>query len=183
MALARKAFHASGAIIAAIYGFTPVSGTFAAVALGALALALALLDLARRRDRAIDERFRAMFGVILDPKDHRGFNGSTLYFAGCAVAVAFFPRAVACAAVGALALGDPAAAIVGSSVRSPRLGRVSLAGSAACFTAAALACLPFVEPPRALLGGAVATAAEALAGSKLDNLAIPVAVAAALQLL
>jgi dolichol kinase len=183
MPLARKAFHASGVIIPALYGFAPIGKAFAATALAGIAIALGILDLARRGDRAIDERFRAIFGAILDPKDHRGFNGSTLYFAGCALAVALFPREVACAAVGALALGDPAAAIVGSSVRSPRLGRVSLAGSAACFAAAALACMPFVEPPRALLGGAVATVAEALSGSKLDNLAIPVAVASALRLL
>jgi len=183
VAHARKLFHASGILIALVYGFTPLPRAAAGGILGGIAVLLAALDLARRRYRAIDELFRASFAPILDTKDFRGLNGSTLYFGGCAIAVALFPRDPACAGVMALALGDPAAAVIGSSVRSPRLGRVSLAGSAACAAFAAGGCALFVTPARALLGGVVAAAVEALSGSKLDNAAIPVAVAAALHLL
>jgi len=181
--LARKAFHLAGAVIPAAYALTAMPRALAAGVLGGLALLLLLADALCRLSPRFDALFRATFRAILDPKDFIGLNGSTLYFAGCALAVALFPRPVACAAVLALALGDPLAAIVGSSVRSPRLGRVSLAGSLVCLAVATAACALFVGWPRAPMGGAAAALAEALSGRKLDNLTIPLAVAAALHLL
>ena len=121
--------------------------------------------------------------ITIDPKDARGLNGSTLYFGGCALTVALFAREPASAGLFALSLGDPAAAVVGGSVPSPRRGRVSLAGSLACLLASAAATWTILPLPRALLAGAVASVVEAVAGSKLDNLAIPVSVAAALAVL
>ena len=151
----------------------------AAALLGGAALLLLALDVARARSPAVQALFARSFRGILDPKDAPGLNGSTLYFGGCAVAAVLFPRDAACAGILALALGDPMAAVVGGSVRSPRIGRVSLAGSGACFVAALLACRIFSPWPAALAGGAAATALEALAGSKLDNFCIPIGAAAA----
>jgi dolichol kinase len=92
--------------------------------------------------------------------------------------VALFPADPASVGLLALALGDPSAAIVGTYVRSPRWGRVSLAGSVACLVAASLSASVFVPWwPAAVAAGAAAAAIEALAGSKLDNLAIPLGVA------
>ncbi|MGH7162073.1 MAG: hypothetical protein ACREID_01210 [Planctomycetota bacterium] len=179
----RKVFHLSGVGIVLVYRAADLSRPVAAGVLAGIALALLLLDLLRVINPAIQERFRAMFGLILDPKDLQGLNGSTLYLGGCALAVALFPMDAACGGILALAVGDPCAAIVGSSVRSPRLGRVSLAGTGACLLAAAAACWTIVTPPKALVGGAVAAAVEAVAGSKLDNLAIPLGVALALHVL
>jgi phytol kinase len=115
--------------------------------------------------------------LILDDKDMRGLNGSTLYFGGCALAVALFPKEPACAGILALAFGDPLAAIVGSAVRSPRWRGASVAGSSACLVAATLAARCYFPWPIALLGGATATVLEALAGSKVDNFAIPLGTA------
>ena len=64
-----------------------------------------------------------------------------------------------------------------------RRGRVSLAGSLACFVVSSAAAWAILPLPRALLGGCVAAIVEAVAGSKLDNFAIPVSVAAALTVL
>ncbi|MGQ0615038.1 MAG: diacylglycerol/polyprenol kinase family protein [Planctomycetaceae bacterium] len=181
--LARKAYHISGAIIPAVYASTGIPRAVVAGILGGLALLLLAADFGRRLSSRFDALFRASFRAILDPKDFIGVNGSTLYFAGCALAAALFPKAIACAAILSLALGDPLAALIGTSVRSPRFGRVSLAGSLACLCAATASCAFFVGWPRALLGGVAATLAEALSGSKLDNLTLPLAVAAALRLL
>jgi dolichol kinase len=183
MHLLRKLFHATGVVIVLAYHGLDLSRPLVAGVLGGITLLLALLDLWRARSPEVQERFQALFRVLLDPKDTRGLNGSTLYFAGCTLTAALFAQPVACAGILALALGDPAAAIVGSSVRSPRRGRVSLAGSAACFVAASAGCAFFVPLPSALVGGLAATALEAFAGSKLDNLAIPVGTAAVLGLL
>jgi dolichol kinase len=180
--LARKAFHASGIVIVALYRILGVPREAASWILVALVAALAAVDFARSRLPAVQALFATSFRAILDPKDMRGLNGSTLYFAGCGLTVALFPPDVACAGILALALGDSSAAIVGASVRSPRFGRVSLAGSLACFAAALLGCALFVPLPRAVLGGVAAAVIEAAAGTKLDNLVIPVGAALAMHL-
>ncbi len=171
--LPRKIWHASGALVVVAYVGLGVPRPVAALLLLGIAAFLLLLDLARHRSPFVQELFRRNFRLILDEKDMRGLNGSTLYFGGCALAATFFERDPACGGILALALGDPAAALVGSSVRSPRWGRVSLAGSAACLVAATLGARLFFPWPPALAAGAAAALLEAFAGSKLDNLAIP----------
>jgi dolichol kinase len=181
--LPRKIWHASGAIIVLLYrGLGMARPLAAGILLGITAFLLAL-DFLRPRWPALQKLFRRKLSLILDPKDMRGLNGSTLYFGGCALAVALFPPGHACAGILALAFGDPAAALVGSSIRSPRWGRVSLAGTAACFAAATLGCRIFVPWPAAVAGGIAAALLEAFAGSKLDNLAIPLGTALLLTLL
>jgi dolichol kinase len=176
--LARKLFHASGIVfVLAYWGLGPGGRTLMAGLLwGGVALLL-LLDLLRSRMPALQASFQAAFRLLLDPKDARGLNGSTLYFGGCAMAVTLTPAAPACGGILALALGDPLAAIVGSSVRSPRWKKTSLAGSTACFAAALFACRLFAPWQAAFAGAATATVLEAVSGAKLDNFAIPVGVA------
>lgn len=173
----RKIWHASGALVVLVYRGLDVARPVAAGVLIGIAAALLLLDLARHTVPAIQDLFRRKLRLILDEKDLRGLNGSTLYFGGCALAVALSPPDAASGGILALAFGDPAAAIFGSYVRSPRWGRVSVAGSLACLAVATLAARVFVPWPTAIGGGVAATALEALAGSKLDNLFIPVGTA------
>ncbi len=183
MHLKRKLFHATGIVIVLIYRGTEIDRMTAIWILWWIVGALLLLDILRASYPAVQERFLAAFSHILDKKDHRGLNGSTLYFAGCTLAITLFNQDAACGGILALALGDPAAAIIGSSIKSPKRGNVSLAGSGACFVFATAACLIFFALPHALAGGAAAVVLEALSGAKLDNLTIPVGVAAVLQLL
>ena len=180
--LPRKLWHASGGLVVAVYVGLGVTRPLAAgILLGITGLLLAL-DLARHRSPALQALFRRNLSLILDEKDMRGLNGSTLYFGGCALAVTLFPKDAACGGILALAFGDPSAAIVGTYVRSPRRGRVSLAGSTACLVAATLAARLFFPWPPALAAGAAAALLEAFAGSKLDNLAIPLATSLVLSL-
>ena len=181
--VSRKLFHATGVVIPVVYLWTGWERWIVATILGAIFLVLLILDGVRHRFPAFEERFQGAFRLLLDPKDSSGLNGSTLYFGGCALTVALFAPAQAATGLFALSLGDPAAAVVGGSVRSPRRGRVSLAGSLACFAVSAAAAWAILPLPRALLAGGVAAVVEAVAGSKLDNFAIPVGVAAALTLL
>jgi dolichol kinase len=180
--LPRKIWHATGALVVVVYDGFAVSRPLAAGLLLGIAGLLLVLDLARHRSPGLESLFRRKLRLILDEKDLKGLNGSTLYFGGCALAVALFPREPACAGILALALADPAAALVGTSVRSPRLGRVSLAGSLACLAVATLAARWYFPWPIALLGGCAATLLEALAGSKLDNLCIPLGTSLVLHL-
>jgi len=175
--LPRKIWHASGALLVLLYDGLDLPRSLVAGALLALVALLLLLDLARSRIPALQELFRRNVRLILDEKDLQGLNGSTLYFGGCALAATLFPQPVACAGILALALGDPSAAIVGSNVRSPRWGRVSLAGSLACLVVAMLAARIYCPWGPALAAGAAAMLLEAFSGSKLDNLTIPVGTA------
>jgi dolichol kinase len=180
--LPRKIWHASGGLAVAIYvGLDLTRPVAAGLLLGIAALLLAL-DIARHRAPVVQGLFRRNFSRILDEKDMRGLNGSTLYFGGCALAVTLFPRDAACGGILALALGDPSAAIFGTYVRSPRWGRVSLAGTTACLVAATLGARLFFPWPPALAAGAAAALLEAFAGSKLDNLAIPFGTALVLSI-
>ena len=175
--LPRKIWHASGILVVVVYEVFDVPRPVGAAILFGIALFLLGFDVLRHRSPALQDLFRRKLGVILDEKDMKGLNGSTLYFGGCAFAVALCPKDAACAGIFALAFGDPAAAIVGSSVKSPRWRRVSLAGSTACLVTATLAVRWYFPWPIALLGGIAATALEAFSGSKLDNFAIPVGTA------
>jgi dolichol kinase len=175
--LPRKIWHASGVLIVLIYRGLDVPRPVGAGILLGITLCLLIIDLLRPRWPALEALFRRKLSLILDEKDLRGLNGSTLYFGGCGLAVALFREDPASAGILALVLGDPAAAIVGSSVRSPRWGTKSLAGSATCFAVATLAARVFVPWPVALAGGAAAMLLEAFAGSKLDNLVIPLGTA------
>lgn len=180
--LPRKIWHASGALIVLIYEGLHVQRPLAAALLLGVAAILLFFDFGRHRSPALQDLFRRKLHLILDDKDLRGLNGSTLYFTGCALAVAFFPKDAACAGILALAFADPCAAIVGTYVRSPRRGRVSLAGSTACLVVATLVARLYFPWPVALAGGAAATLLEAFAGSKLDNFVIPLGTALVLSL-
>jgi dolichol kinase len=171
--LARKIWHASGVIFVLIYEGLDLSRPLAAgLLLGATALLL-LLDVLRHRFERIQGLFREKLHLILDEKDLPGLNGATLYWGGCGLAIALFPKEPACGGILALALGDSMAAIIGSRVRSPRWGRVSVAGSGACLVAATLAARWYFPWPVAVAGGVTAAALEAFSGTKLDNTTIP----------
>ncbi|MHC4408616.1 MAG: diacylglycerol/polyprenol kinase family protein [Planctomycetota bacterium] len=177
---ARKLFHAVGVVIVAIYWWGPFSQLQTSAVLAGIAIALGVFDLVRARNPAIQALFFRWMGAITAEKDRNGWNGSTLYFTGCALTVWLFDKPLACAGILCLALGDSLAAVVGMSVKSPQWRNCSVAGSMTCFIVCTAACWPFVGFPAALVGGAAATLLEALAGTKLDNLLIPVGSAAAL---
>lgn len=180
---ARKIFHSTGVIIVLLYQGLDIDRTLGAILLWVCVGALALLDLLRARLPGLQELFVKALGKLLEPKDERGLNSSTLYFAGCAAAVTFFPRDPACAGILALALGDSMAAIVGTSIRSPRLGSGSVAGSTACLVAATLVSWIFFPFWKSAVAGLAATVLEGASGSQLDNLTMPIGVAAVLHLL
>ena len=181
MHISRKLFHASGLVIVVLWTWLDVPRVTMAVILTAIALGSALVDVWRHRSPALQARFEKAFGRILDEKDLSGLNGTTLYFLGCALAAWITSVPAAKAGIVALAVGDSLAAIIGSSVRSPRWGRISVAGTGACFVAATLGARVWFAWPPALAAGAAAAVLEAFSGSKLDNLSIPVGAALVLE--
>ena len=183
MHLSRKLFHSTGIVIVLLYRGLDIDRTLGAALLWGCVGLLGLLDVLRARWPALQALFLKSIKWIVDKKDERGFNSSTLYFAGCAAAVTLFPPDEASAGILALALGDSMAAIVGSTIKSPRRGNVSLAGTLACAAATTGVTLLWFPLWQAVLAGVLAAVLEAVSGSKFDNLTMPVGVGALLYFL
>ncbi|MBD3221115.1 hypothetical protein GF314_07700 [bacterium] len=126
---------------------------------------------------------RLLPGVYRD-REPLGLSGATFLTIGYLAAVWLFPPPAAAGGILALAVGDPAAAVVGRwyGARTGRPGK-TWAGSVAC----CVACIPalwLLSPfglPAAAAGGAMAALVERRAGP-LDNVLVPVAVAMLLNL-
>lgn len=126
---------------------------------------------------------RLLPGVYRDPEPF-GISGATFLTLGYLLAVFLFPREAAAGGILALAVGDPAAAIVGRwyAGRTGHRGK-SWAGSLACCVACipVIVALPWYDLPAAAAAGAMAALVERR-GGPLDNVLVPVAVAMLLNL-
>jgi dolichol kinase len=146
-----------------------------ALALTGSMLAVALTaDAVRLRPDARTALDRRLPGVFR-PNETGRPSGASLLAAGYLAAVLFLPAEAAAAGILALAVGDPAAAVVGRwyGTRAEVTGK-TWAGSLACFLGAAGAmwCLPSLGASAAVAGGAMAALVERRAGP-LDNVVLP----------
>ena len=112
-------------------------------------------------------------------------RGALLFYVGVFVAFQLFPMSIAAAATAVLAAGDSVSTVVGRSWGRHKLPinrDKSWEGSAAFFIGALFVLMFFVNPLKALMAAAAATAVEA-APRMDDNLTIPLATGLALLLL
>jgi dolichol kinase len=145
-----------------------------------LAATALLFEGARRSRPSLNAALaRWSFGA-LRPAENSAVTGATLLALGYAATWLIAPPAIAAPALVVAAVADPAAALVGRWA-VPAGGRKTAAGSAGAFAAAAtvLAALG-VGWRGTLAAAATATLAERLNGRGVDNVAIPLATAAAL---
>lgn len=150
-----------------------------ALLLTLVATALVLEGLRRRRPSLNATLSRWSFGA-LRPAENSGLTGATLLALGYAGTWLLAPPAMAAPAMIVVAVADPAAAAVGR-MAVPAGGRKTLAGSAGAFTAAAAVLAACGSGWRGALAAAAAAAlAERIPGRGVDNVAIPLATAAAL---
>ncbi|MGQ0712620.1 MAG: hypothetical protein ACT4PJ_02690 [Gemmatimonadaceae bacterium] len=106
----------------------------------ALAWALVVavvVEIARARSDRARSFFNARVRGLLRAHETGGLSGATWLIVALLVAAVVFPRDVAIAAMGAVAVGDAAAAIIGRALAAPGNQRKSLGGSVACFAASA----------------------------------------------
>lgn len=129
--------------------------------------------------------YQNTFGPILRPEEQDRLPGAFWFLAGTAISSVCFELDVGRYAVLCLSYADPMAALVGSSIKSPRLcGTATLAGCTGCFlTASAIGWSLLPDDTFAIGVGALAcTVAESLPIGN-DNLLIPIVTASAVQLL
>ncbi len=153
--------------------------SLAAGLFGALLLVAAGLETARLRSPRARALLDRLAGGAFRPSEARAVSGATALAAGYALVWWLFPARVAVAAILVAAVGDPAAALVGSRAAQGR--SKSWAGSAACACAAVLVLLLVgTRPAVALVAAAVAAAAERAPWGAADNLTVPLATGVAL---
>jgi dolichol kinase len=180
----RRLFHVTnGVVVVLVMEAVPIATRTAVIVLGAVCLALGLLDVIRLTNRGMNRRFFRLFSFLASPREARGVASSTWYAIGVVLTLLVFPRQEALAGILVLALADPVAGFVGRIWGRHRLGRGTWEGTLS-FTAVAFLALLLYVPWWAALGTALATAwVEQVPWSLDDNLVIPPTVAALLLLL
>ena len=179
--LLRNALHLGTGVAAPWILFVPRIWALAGLLL-ALAVTLGV-DFGRRHPgfrQTIDTCLPGVFRT----DERAGVSGASLLAAGYLLAAAVFPAPAAAGGILALAVGDPAAAVVGRwySARHKLEGKTWV-GSLACFgsTWLVLWALPPWSATVAMAGAAMTALIERRTG-RLDNLLIPAGVAMLLNL-
>ena len=172
----------------------PVAGIFAPwggmlIAVGVLAAGSLALDLVRFRVPWLNRLFIRWLSPLLKREEARRLTGSAYMLIAAFIAFLFFDRDVAVLALLFLALGDPAAALVGRRTPGPRLLGKSPGGTAA-FLAVALLMVAVLAGTNTvdyhwglLVGAVIAGLVELMPLQLDDNLTIPLISGAAMQLL
>ena len=172
----------------------PVAGIFApehgmVIALAVLAAGGLLLDLLRFRIIWLNQVFLRWFAPLLKPEEGHRITGATYMLIAALIVFYFFGTTIAVAAMMFLALGDPAAALVGRRTPGPRIWGKSPGGTAA-FVAVALLVVAVLGGTGAvdyhwgLLAGAAVAGLVELAPLRLDdNLTVPLVAGAAMHFL
>ena len=172
----------------------PVAGIFApedgmVIALAVLAAGGLSLDLLRFRISWLNQVFLRWLAPLLKPEEGHRITGATYMLIAALIAFYFFGTTIAVAAMMFLALGDPAAALVGQRTPGPRIWGKSPGGTAA-FVAVALLVVAVLGGTGAvdyhwgLLAGAAVAGLVELAPLRLDdNLTVPLVAGAAMHFL
>ena len=179
----RKSLHF---LIALSPGMAFFSLPFAALSLLAGVLAYAFMETLRLSGVKVPV-VSALTGMASRERDEGRFVlGPVTLGLGAMLALLMFPLPAAAAGIFALAFGDGFAGLVGrlfGRIRPAFLLGKSAEGSAACFAATGISVYLISQNyAAALIAATVATAVEALPLEDCDNIALPLAVGAAVQL-
>jgi dolichol kinase len=176
--LSRKGLHLLSTAVPIAYA-DGVSRAFVLWGLFAGVVIALAVEATRARYARARTLFDAGVGSLLREHERLGLSGATWLLVALLVAALCFPRDVAVAAMCAVSLGDAAAAIIGRAlVPSGSDLRKSFGGTAACFTASAIAArtIAHIAWREALVVGVLASLAERPRRPLDDNLRIAVVV-------
>jgi dolichol kinase len=180
--LARKTLHLTSAVVPVAYAAGVPREPLLAL-LAVLLVAAFLVELTRRRVHLVRQAFHRATHPLLRAHEHERLSGATWLLVAFVLVVWLCPRAMAIAAMWAVAVGDAAAAVVGRWLGRHRLGThgKSLEGSLACAAATAAGALVVARlgPGAALAAGVAAAVAEWPTHPLDDNLRVAGAVALA----
>ena len=184
----RRIFHFVAGSIVAIAGiFLPESVMVAG--LGIVSAGGLGMEIARFKVEWLNQCLVRWLAPLLKADEDRRITGATYMVIAGLIAFLLFDTVVAVAAMLFLALGDPAAALVGRRMPGPRLFGKSPVGTIAFLVVSLLIVAVLVGSGRfpyhwaLLVGGAVAALVELAPVPPDDNLTIPLAAGGAMHLL
>ena len=173
----RRALHVAAGVLGPLAA--ALGAPLASPAFAVLLLLAAAAELARHRWPAARAALELAAGGAFRPQEASGISGASTLALGFALSWWLFPSGAAERGILVAALADPVAATVGSRFGGGR--RKSWPGSLACAATAALVlAVTGVAPGPAILIGVAAAVAELAPWRGVDNVAVPVAVAALL---
>jgi len=191
--LARKSIHMGSAVVPVAYA-AGLPRRVLVVGLAALLAVALVVEVARFRSTRARVWFARVVGALLREHEHDRWSGATWMLASYLLATLLFPRAVAVAAMLAVALGDASAAVVGRWVAGRGATRAATqpatqpathavvrrktwAGSAACavVTAAGALWIAGLGPAASVAAALAAAAAERPAVALDDNVRVALA--------
>ena len=175
--LPRKIFHmVAASIIPAIYYMQVFSWQVSAALVVGATIIWAGADFYRLYHPAFNKFAMGVLGPLLKVRETAQVTSSSYILIASSLVILFLDREIACASLFFIALGDPAAALVGKFVGSIRFANgKSLEGSIAMFVVCLWVGLTITSSEDvALVGALTAALAELYAFGLDDNLAVPI---------
>ena len=171
----RKAVHLSFILIPLIYHYGLLPKPFIVRGLLLAILVSIAIELVRLHDARVRRLFVLLFRDLLRHHEHKQLLGSTYLLIAAVLTIELFSEPIAVAALGALILGDTAAALVGKTLGRVKIFGKSLEGSLAFFVVSFLFAWGVVglDARTAALGMLTAALFELLPIPLDDNFRIP----------
>jgi dolichol kinase len=206
--LPRRLWHTFGGLSLPVAGLLAPYDIFLR-ALVSLTIAFLIVDIVRLRSARVNRRFMISFRALVREREASTLNGSTCFLIAASIVFILCDKSIAAIALAFLAVGDPAAAMVGEkwgktrggaeqgnaadSARSPRNLRFSgmkgksLEGSLACFVSCLvvgviLAVVTHLDLLVVVVGAICATVMESISLRVNDNLSVPLVGAGVMSL-
>ena len=193
----RNVFHVLNALLAVLFYEFILTYTQAVIIVFLFLAWYAAMDFIRRLFPNVQAAlFDRLFSRITRPRERFTVPAATWYCVGMLLVLLFAEKTVAQVSVLVLGVGDPAATLIGRSVRSPKIyGQKSVAGFIGFASVSFSTVLLFLAALRpqfslpysmamAWVAGAVGAVAELFSNDRVDdNISVPVTVALALSLL
>lgn len=183
----RGAVHGTVGLASAI-ALVVFSRGWVLLALAVVAIVFLSYDIARLRVPSLNTRFSKRFALVMREEEKTRLMRASYFLLGCLLTAVVFPREIASLAILFVALGDPAAAIVGTWRGLIRFWGKSLEGSLACLIvclAVGITAVAITKEPVlvvAVMGAVFATLFELLPLRVNDNITIPIGSAAVMML-
>ncbi len=181
----RKAIHLSFILVPLIYLYDVLPKRFIVRGLLVAVLVSLVFELARMHDARVRLLLSRFFRDLVRRHESKQLLGSTYLLIAAVLTIELFSKEVAVASLGALVLGDSAAALVGKTMGRVRILGKTLEGSVACFVVSFLFAWGVVGLPAwlAACGALTATLFELLPVPLDDNFRIPLSAGYVMKLL